>query len=119
MVKEFIKNARLDDVYASEVYETIEYYFTTTTDALDWYLPNADYPEAIGCTISVEFNNKLSLEPRYANVMISPVREDDDGGTEDYDYTYVYMEYEDIEWLIDVIYDSCYVDLKDAFVKGE
>lgn len=103
MVKEFIKNARLDDVYENEVYETVTYYFYTTIDALGWYLPNADYPEAVSCAISIEFNNRLSFEPKYADVMISPVRENDDGGTEEYDYTYVDMEYEDIEWLINVI----------------
>ena len=120
MVKEFIKNARLNDIYVDEEYETITYYFTITLDALSWYLPNSDsyYPEATGCEISIEFHNKLSLESEYADVMISPIMKANDG-TEDYSYTCINMEYEDIEWLIDVIYDSCYVDSKDAFVKGE
>ena len=100
MVKEFIKNAKFDEMYASEAHETVTYYFYTTTDALDWYLPNADYPEATKCAISVEFNNRLGFDPMYADVMISPVMEDDEGWTEDYDYTYVDMEQEDIIYLI-------------------
>lgn len=100
MVKEFIRNAKFDEIYPSDEYETITYYFETTVDALEYYLPYEKYSEAIGCAISIEFNNKIN--PRYGDVMISPMRKIEDG-TEEYDYNYVNMEYEDIEELINKV----------------
>ena len=62
------------------------------------FIPTNDYPEAFSMEISIEFPTE-HIEANYADVCVSPTREDENG-TEDYDWYDVDIPYDEIEELI-------------------
>lgn len=97
------KRIEFEERYDDEEYETTTFYFTADTSLLK-ELVGDKYPEADGMTISIEvpINN---IEASEASVEISPY-EDDNGFISDYDWTDIYLPYEETEALIDMALKS-------------
>ena len=61
-----------------------------------------NYPESIATEIAMQFECSLNeLDPSVADVRISPTKEIEDG-TEDYDWSEVYLSYDEIAKLIEL-----------------
>ena len=92
------KRIKFDERYDSEEYGTTTLYFIAPKEMLKKFIPTNNYPEAISMEISIEFPTE-HIEANYADVCISPTREDENG-TEDYDWYDVDISYDEIEELI-------------------
>ena len=89
---------KFDERYDSEEYRTTTLYFIAPKEMLKRYIPTKDYPEARSMEISIEFPTD-HIEANYANVCVSPTRENRDY-TEEYDWYDVDIPYDEIEELI-------------------
>ena len=89
---------KFDERYDSEVYGTTTLYFIAPKEMLKTFIPTNDYPDAISMEISIEFPTN-HVEANYANVCVSPTREDENG-TEDYDWHDANIPHDEIEGLI-------------------
>ena len=89
---------KFDERYDSEDYGTTTLYFIAPKEMLKEFIPAKSYPDAISMEISIEFPTE-HIEADYANVCVSPTREDENG-TEDYDWHDVNIPYDEIEGLI-------------------
>ena len=92
------KRIIFDERYDDADYETTTLYFIAPKDMLQKFIPTNDYPEAISMETSIEFPTE-HIEANYADVCVSPTREDENG-TEDYDWYDVDIPYDEIEELI-------------------
>lgn len=90
---------KFDERYDSEEYETTTLYFIAPKEMLKTMMVN-DYPEALSMEISIEFPT-YHIEPKYADVCISPTRYDEETDSyEDYDWYDIDLPYDEIEELI-------------------
>ena len=89
---------KFDERHDSEECGTTILYFIAPKEMLKKFIPTNDYSEAISMEISIEFPTK-HIEANYADVCVSPTREDENG-TEDYDWYDVDIPYDEIEELI-------------------
>ena len=89
---------KFDERYDSEDYGTTTLYFIAPKEMLKEFIPMKSYPDAISMEISIEFPTE-HIEANYADVCVSPTREDENG-TEDYDWYDVDIPYDEIEELI-------------------
>ena len=89
---------KFDERYDSEDYGTTTLYFIAPKEMLKEFIPTKYYPEAISMEISIEFPTN-HIEASYANVCVSPTR-DDENGTEDYEWHDVNIPHDEIEELI-------------------
>ena len=89
---------KFDERHDSEYYGTTTLYFIAPKEMLKEFIPTNDYPEAVSMEISIEFPTE-HIEADYANVCVSPTREDENG-TEDYDWYDVDIPNDEIEGLI-------------------
>lgn len=86
-----------DERYDNEEYGTTTLYFTAPRELL-----SAKYPEAASTEISIEFPINHP-EPRYATVMYSPTKYDEENeGYTDYDWFDVELTYGEIAALIEL-----------------
>ena len=92
------KRIKFDERYDSEEYGTTTLYFMAQKEMLKEFIPTNDYPEAISMEISIEFPTD-HIESNYANVCVSPTRENENG-IEEYDWYDVDIPYDEIEELI-------------------
>ena len=92
------KKIKFDERYDNEEYGTTTLYFIAPKEMLKKLIPTNDYPEAISMEISIEFPTD-HIEAKYADVCVSPTREDENG-MEDYDWYDVDIPYDEIEELI-------------------
>ena len=91
----------LEDRYDDEEYGTTTLYFVAPKEML-----NGKYPEAESMEISVEFPINCP-EARYATVMFSPTKYDEDGECyTDYDWFEVALPCEEVEELIKLAEES-------------
>ena len=97
---------KFDERYDSEDYGTTTLYFIAPKEMLKKYIPTSDYPDAISMEISIEFPTN-HVEANYANVYVSPTREDENG-TEDYDWHDANITHDEIEGLIKLAKTSNY-----------
>lgn len=97
---------KFDERYDSEDYGTTTLYFIAPKEMLKEFIPTKYYPDAISMEISIEFPTN-HVEANYANVYVSPTREDENG-TEDYDWYDVNIPYDEIEGLIKLAKTSNY-----------
>ena len=89
---------KFDERYDSEEYGTTTLYFIASKEMLKRFILTNDYPEAMSMEISIEFPTD-HIETNYADVCVSPTRENENG-TEDYDWNYVDIPYDEIDELI-------------------
>jgi hypothetical protein len=92
---------KFDERYDSEEYETTTLYFIAPKEMLKNMMIK-EYPEAISMEISIEFPMG-HIEPRYADVCISPtmhIVEDGIDCYEEYDWYDIDLPYDEIEELI-------------------
>ena len=89
---------KFDERYDSEDYGTTTLYFIAPKEMLKEFIPTKSYPDAISMEISIEFPTN-HVEADYANVYVSPTREDENG-TEEYDWYDVNISNDEIEGLI-------------------
>ena len=89
---------KFDERHDSEDYGTTTLYFIAPKEMLKEFIPTKYYPDSISMEISIEFPTN-HIEANYANVCISPTREDENG-TEDYEWHDVNIPNEEIEGLI-------------------
>lgn len=92
------KRIKFDERYDSEDYGTTTLYFIAPKEMLKEFIPTNDYPEAISMEISIEFPID-HIESNYADVCVSPTRENEDG-IEEYDWYDIDIPYDEIEELI-------------------
>lgn len=92
------KNIKLDEIVTMEENHTKTLYFTAPKEYLKRFIPANDYPEAISMEISLEFPEN-HIEARYADVCVSPTKEEDECLV-DYDWYDVELPYDEIEELI-------------------
>ena len=92
------KSIIFDERYDYEDYATTTLYFIASKEMLKRFIPTNDYPEAISMEISIEFPTE-HIEANYADVCVSPTREDENG-TEDYDWYDVDIPCDEIDELI-------------------
>ena len=97
---------KFDERYDSEDYGTTTLYFIAPKEMLKEFIPTIDYPDAISMEISIEFPTN-HVEADYANVYVSPTREDENG-TEEYDWHDVNIPHDEIEGLIKLAKTSNY-----------
>ena len=92
---------KFEEDYISEEWGTITLYFIAPKEML-----NGKYPEAESMEISIECPREY-IEARYATVMFSPTKYDEEGECyTDYDWYDVDLPYEDIEELIKLAEES-------------
>lgn len=91
-------NIKLDEIVTMEENNTTTLYFTAPKEMLSKFIPTNDYPEAISMEISLEFPED-HIEARYADVCVSPTKEED-GCLVEYDWYDVELPYDEIEELI-------------------
>ena len=89
---------KFDERHDNEEYGITTLYFIAPKEMLKTFIPTNDYPEAVSMEISIEFPTD-HIEADYANVCVSPTREDENG-TEDYDWYDVDIPNDEIEELI-------------------
>lgn len=89
---------KFDERYDSEDYGTTTLYFIAPKEMLKEFIPTKYYPDAISMKISIEFPTNHD-EANYANIYVSPTREDENG-TEDYDWQDANIPNDEIEGLI-------------------
>ena len=95
------KRIQFDESYISEEWGTITLYFIAPKEML-----NGKYPEAEHAEISIECPKEY-IDARYANVMLSPTKYDEDEDCyTDYDWFDVDLSYEEIEELIKLAEES-------------
>ena len=97
---------KFDERYDSEDYGTTTLYFIAPKEMLKKFIPTKYYPDAISMEISIEFPTN-HIESNYANVCVSPTREDENG-TEEYDWNDVNIPNDEIEVLIKLAKTSNY-----------
>lgn len=97
---------KFDERYDSEDYGTTTLYFIAPKEMLKEFIPTKYYPDAISMEISIEFPTN-HIEANYANVCVSPTREDENG-TEEYDWNDVNITNDEIEGLIKLAKTSNY-----------
>ena len=102
---------KFDERHDNEDYGTTTLYFIAPKEMLKEFIQTNDYPEVVSMEISIEFPTE-HIEADYANVLVSPTREDENG-TEDYDWYDVDIPNDEIEGLIKLAKrsDSRYRDL--------
>lgn len=71
------------------------YYFTASKEMLKHFLPDKEFPEAVSTSINIECTPG-HLTPEHAYTAVSPTRNDEDGGFEDYDWYDVRLSDEEI-----------------------
>lgn len=90
---------KFDERYDSEEYQTTTLYFIAPKEMLKSMMVN-NYPDAVSMEISIEFPTD-HIEPRYADVCISPTRYVEEADSyEDYDWYDIDLPYDEIEELI-------------------
>lgn len=90
-----ITRVEFEDRFDNEEYNTTTLYFIAPKEWL-----NDLYPEAIHAEISVEYPFGFTPDAKFASVMMSPTRADENGNSEDYDWFDVDLSLSDIEALI-------------------
>lgn len=89
-----IDKVKFEERFINDELETVTLYFIVPKEWLGDL-----FPEAVHATISVEYPI-AHPEASYASVMISPTKEDADGGFEDYEWCDLTALPEEIEALI-------------------
>lgn len=89
-----IDKVKFEERFVNDELETVTLYFIAPKEWLGDL-----FPEAVHATISVEYPI-AHPEARYASVMISPTKENSDGGFEDYEWGYIIALPEEIEALM-------------------
>lgn len=89
-----IDKVKFEERFVNDELETVTLYFIAPKEWLGDL-----FPEAVHATISVEYPI-AHPEARYASVMISPTKEDADGGFEDYEWCDLTALPEEIEALM-------------------
>lgn len=97
---------KFDERYDSEDYGTTTLYFIAPKEMLKEFIPTNDYPEVVSMEISIEFPTE-HIEADYANVYVSPTKEDENG-TEEYEWHDVNISHDKIEGLIKLAKTSNY-----------
>lgn len=88
-----IADIQFEESYVNEEYNTITLYFIAPKNYVN------ESTGIVQTAISVELPLN-HLEPRYASVEMSPTRETEEGGLEDYGWFDISLPYEDIDRLI-------------------
>lgn len=89
-----IDKVKFEERFVNDELETVTLYFIAPKEWLGDL-----FPEAVHATISVEYPI-AHPEASYASVMISPTKEDTDGGFEDYEWGDIIALPEEIEALM-------------------
>lgn len=89
-----INKVKFEERFVNDELETVTLYFVAPKEWL-----SVLFPEAVHATISVEYPI-AHPEASYASVMISPTKEDADGGFEDYEWCDLTALPEEIEALM-------------------
>lgn len=89
-----IDKVKFEERFVNDELETVTLYFIAPKEWLGDL-----FPEAVHATISVEYPI-AHPEARYASVMISPTKENSDGGFEDYEWGDIIAFPEEIEALM-------------------
>ncbi len=89
---------KFDERCDNEEYGITTLYFIAPKEMLKEFIPTEFYPDAISMEISIEFPTN-HIEANYANVYVSPTREDENG-TEDYDWHDANIPHDEIKGLI-------------------
>lgn len=89
-----IDKVKFEEQFVNDELETVTLYFIAPKEWLGDL-----FPEAVHATISVEYPI-AHPEARYASVMISPTKENSDGGFEDYEWGDIFALPEEIEALM-------------------
>ncbi len=89
-----IDKVKFEERFVNDELETVTLYFIAPKEWLGDL-----FPEAVHATISVEYPI-AHPEARYASVMISPTKENSDGGFEDYEWGDIIGLPEEIEALM-------------------
>lgn len=89
-----IDKVKFEERFVNDELETVTLYFIAPKEWLGDL-----FPEAVHATISVEYPI-AHPEARYASVMISPTKENSDGGFEDYEWGDIIASPEEIEALM-------------------
>lgn len=89
-----IDKVKFEERFVNDELETVTLYFIVPKEWLGDL-----FPEAVHATISVEYPI-AHPEASYASVMISPTKEDADGGFEDYEWCDLTALLEEIEALM-------------------
>lgn len=89
-----IDKVKFEERFVNDELETVTLYFIAPKEWLGDL-----FPEAVHATISVEYPI-AHPEARYASVMISPTKENSDGGFEDYEWGDIISLPEEIEALM-------------------
>ena len=95
------KGIEFEERYDNEELGTTTLYFIAPKEMLKKLIPTNDYPEAISMEISIEFPTE-HIESHYADVCVSPTKEEIEGCTEEYDWYDIDLPYNEIEELIDL-----------------
>ena len=95
------RRIKYDEAYIDDEEETVTFYYVAPKEFL-----LGDYPEAVSAEISVEFPTN-HIEARYADVSISPIKVESDGGLSYYDWYDISLPYEEIEELISLAKARC------------
>ena len=89
---------KFDERYDSEDYGTTTLYFIAPKEMLKEFIPTKSYPDAISMELSIEFPTN-HVEADYANVYVSPTRENENV-IEEYEWHDVNISNDEIEGLI-------------------
>lgn len=89
-----INEVKFEERFVNDELETVTLYFIAPKE----WLGNL-FPEAVHAEISVEYPI-THPEARYASIMISPTKEDEDGCFEDYEWCDLTASLEEIESLM-------------------
>lgn len=89
-----INKVKFEERFVNDELETVTLYFIAPKEWL-----SVLFPEAVHATISVEYPI-AHPEASYASLMISPTKEDADGGFEDYEWCDLIALPEEIEALM-------------------
>lgn len=96
--KEELKDIEFDELWGSDIRGFVAAYFTAPKE----YLRISEkYPDAISTELSIEFDPEHpSVET--AVVSASPIRETEDGGTEEFDWDEIWLPVDEVVFLLEI-----------------